>query len=174
MCKQQNRNSHKCCTGFLVFRAQKSAINAAVQPPRNLCQNSNKCCCTDLEIHAKRQQKLAVRNLPRFPCNGTPLAIRPASEFVPNQIAPLMPRNLCKFAVRPAVRPSFLKNRAKNLPHCVLNLLYGLAEMLPWNVCQAVASFSSLPRNLPCSLALLLSICSWKNEWPFPPFPPLT
>ena len=40
-------------------------------------------------------------------------------------------------------------------------------------VCQTAASFSFLSRNLPCSLALLLPICSWNNEWSFPPFPPL-
>ena len=61
----------------------------------------------------------------------------------------------------------------KSAFHYVLNHLYKSAQLLPWNVCQAVVSFSSLLRNLSCSLALLLPICSWKNEWPFPPFPPL-
>ena len=61
----------------------------------------------------------------------------------------------------------------KSAFHYVLNQLYKSAQLLPWNVCQAAVSFSSLLRNLSCSLALLLPICSWKNEWPFPPFPPL-
>ena len=63
-----------------------------------------------------------------------------------------------------------LGNRAKSALNCVQTLLYGLAEIWPWNVCQGAASFSSLLRNLPCSLALLLPICSWKNEWTFPSF----
>ena len=53
-----------------------------------------------------------------------------------------------------------LGNRAKSALNCVQTLLYGLAEIWPWNVCQGAASFSSLLRNLPCSLALLLPICS--------------
>ena len=57
----------------------------------------------------------------------------------------------------------------KSAFHYVLNQLYKSAQLLPWNVCQAAVSFSSLLRNLSCSLALLLPICSWKNEWPFPP-----
>ena len=35
-------------------------------------------------------------------------------------------------------------------------------------------SFFSLLRKISSSPSLLIPICSWKNEWPFPPFPPLT
>ena len=52
-------------------------------------------------------------------------------------------------------------------------LLFWFCWRAAWYVCQTAASFSFLSRNLPCSLALLLPICSWKNEWSFPPFPPL-
>ena len=52
-------------------------------------------------------------------------------------------------------------------------LLFWFCWRAAWYVCQTTASFSFLSRNLPCSLALLLPICSWKNEWSFPPFPPL-
>ena len=64
----------------------------------------------------------------------------------------------------------FLEIVLKSAFHCVLNQLYKSAQLLHWNVCQAAVSFSSLSKNLPCSLALLLSIRSWKNEWPFASF----
>ena len=40
-------------------------------------------------------------------------------------------------------------------------------------ISSLLPSFSLL-RKISSSLSLLLSICSWKNEWSFPPFPPLT
>jgi len=144
----------------------KTAINAAVRTSKFVPKDSRNLLygiCLD------------------FRATVQPLAVRPASKFVPNKTAPLLPRNLCwncctaswKSCRKAAVRPS--SKTCQNLPWNVCQtLLYGLAELLPWNVCQAAVSFSSLLRNLPCSLALLLPICSWKNEWPFPPFPPLT
>ena len=54
--------------------------------------------------------------------------------------------------------------------HCVLTQLYGFAKMLPWNVCQVATSFSFLSKNLPCSFAILLSICSWKKKMMFSSF----
>jgi len=48
----------------------------------------------------------------------------------------------------------------KSAFHCVLNQLYKSAQLLPWNMCQAAVSFSSLLRNLSCSPSLLLPICS--------------
>ena len=73
------------------------------------------------------------------------------------------PRNSCP-------KNSFsLFAQQKSAFFCLFFELYGFAEVLPWYVCQTAASFSSLSRNLLCCLALLLPICSWKNEWPFPP-----
>ena len=142
----------------------KTAINAAVRTSKFVPKDNRNLYGICLDFRATVQ----------------PLAVRLASKFLPNKIAPLLPRNLCwnyctaswKSCQKAAVRPS-RKSCPENLPFTVLTQLYGLAEMLPWNVCQAAACFSLL-RNLLCSLALLLSICSWKNEWPFPPFPPLT
>ena len=144
----------------------KTAINAVVRTSKFMPKDSRNLLyeiCLDFRATLQR------------------LVVWPASKFVPNKTAPLLPRNLCwncctaswKSCQKDAVRPS--RKSCQNLPWNVCQtLLYGLAELLPWNVCQAAVSFSSLSRNLPCSLSLLLPICSWKNEWPFPPFPPLT
>ena len=145
--------------------ACRTTINAVVRPPWNAC-SCIKCCCMEicLDFCASNQQQ----------------AVRPASVCV-QQNNKLLPQNLCQKSVRLPRKTCHkllygfcLGNCAKSSLNCVPTLLYGLAEILPWNMCQAAASFSSLLRNVSCSFALLLPIYLWKNEWPFPPFPPLT
>jgi len=134
------------------FSCQITALNAAVRLPRKACTLSKNlmydfclemrakgtatCCTASLEKCARKLQ-LFCSSISVLTCCTTSL------EFEPKLLYDLS-RKSCP----------------ENLPFTVLTQLYGLAEMLPWNVCQAAASFSSLPRNLPCSLALLLSICS--------------
>jgi len=85
-----------------------------------------------------------------------------------------------------------LENSAAPLSKTV-QMLYGLSALVnvpinsavrifqPWEVCSLAvrtccAAFAALPllRNHSSAPSPPLSICSWKNEWPFPPFPPLT
>ena len=72
----------------------------------------------------------------------------------------------------------FLENCASSLEKCANLLLYGF---LPWEPCLFVVvricwslyqlpSFSSLLRNFSFAFSPPLSICSWKNEWPFSSF----
>ena len=117
----------------------------------------NKCSCMASSKSVQIAINAAVQNLDFRAKNTAKLCCteQPSAASI----------SVLNLVVRPAVRPYYTtsfsrKPCPKILPFTVLTQLYGLAEMLPWKVCQAVASLSSLPRNLPCSLALLLSICS--------------
>ena len=145
------------CLGKCANSKNITTINAVRRPRFSCPEIYNKCSCTASSKFVQTTINTAVQNLyfcaknaAELCCTEQPSA---ASIFVPNLV------------VQPVVRPYcmtsfFRKPCPKILPFTVLTQLYGLAEMLPWKVCQAAASFSSLPRNLPCSLALLLSICS--------------
>jgi len=95
-----------------------------------------------------------------------PLAVRPPSNLLLEICANLQ----CKSAVRLlyglAVRPFFLKNRAKNLPCCVLKLLNCLAENVLLKCCLGMRA-KLLPPSPHCpeiSLALLLSFSQSAHE----------
>ena len=142
----QQKNIKKTFTTYLVF--------CASQPTRKLAtsKTKQKYCYT-------ASSKSIIR--PRQ--NSCTASLKPLYDLL--QIC-------CTASSKSVVWPPW-----KSCPNitfcCVLTQLYGFAKVLLWNVCQATAYFSSLSRNLPFSLALLLSICSWKNEWHFPPFPSL-
>jgi len=123
-----------------LCRKKKTAIQLYGFLPRKACQGTATCCMASLE---KRANKLQI-----FCSSSSVLTCYMASlESEPKLMYSLSRKSCPNFAF-----------------HCVLTQLYGLAEMLPWNVCQAATSFSSLSKNLPCFLALLLSICSSKNK----------
>ena len=124
---------------FLNFCVEKTAIHLYIFLPRKVCQGTVTYFMTSLEKHASKIQ-IFCSSISMLSCCMASL------ESEPKMLYDLSRKSCPKSAF-----------------HCVLTQLYRIAETLPWNVCQAAASFSSLSKNLPCSLALLLSICSWKN-----------
>ena len=115
--------------------------------------------------------------LPRFSCTGTATHCTDCLENCASKTSKL----LLEICAKTAIRPPW-----NTCPRC--------RTTLPWNSCpnylelcaspcctdllkcclgmrtKVLFSFSSLLRNFLCSLLLLLSICSWKNEFHFPSF----
>ena len=121
---------------FSSISVQKTTVRLYRFLPRKACQGTATFCTTSLEKCASKLQ-IFCSSISVLTCSTASL------KFEPKLLYGLSRKSCPKYAF-----------------HCVLTQLYGLAEMLPWNVCQAATSFSSLSRNLPCSLTLLLSICS--------------
>ena len=153
--------------GFLDFRAQICSLKCCCVDCLEKRASCHKCCCTVfLNFRAEKQQSCCTDFCLEICANVQPLAVRPPFKNVPAK------QLLCSSIFVPTCCTAFLETEPKLLYgfsrkscpksafHCVLTLLYGLAETLLWNVCQSATSLSSLPRNLPCSLALLLPICS--------------
>lgn len=124
--------------GFPWFLFRKTAVQLYGFQPRKVCQGTATCYTASLEKHSNKLQ-IFCSSISVLICCTASLESEPKLLYGPSR-----------------------KSCPKSAFHCVLTLLYGLAETLYWNVCQATTSFS-LSRNLPFSLALLLSICSWKN-----------
>ena len=140
-----------CCTNCLEKRA-----------------SCHKCCCTvflDFRV-GKKQQSYCIDFCLEIYARVQPLVVRPPSKNVPAKhllCSSIFVPTCC--TTRLETEPKLLygfsrKSCSKSIFHCVLTMLYGISETLPWNVCQAAAAASSLPKNLPCSLSFLLPICS--------------
>ena len=135
---------------LLDLCAQKSAINAVVRPPQNLCKQQLMLLCKTSICVPKPLQNSTVRYsplLPRFPC---PILLYSSLYGLPYSLA---------------VRPPCLENRAKYLPFTVLSQLYGLAENVLLKCCLGKCAELLPPPHCPeISLALLLSFSQSTHE----------
>ena len=133
-----------------------------VRPPQEACQNSRTllyglyrfCTTTSLEIRAKN--------------DSHPLPWKMCLIFVPWSACLLLyplPRFLCLLTWKHCL---FFVVRIFCLGMCANKCCCTFAE-----ISSLLPSFFSLLRKIYSSPSLLLPICSWKNEWPFPTFPPL-
>ena len=122
--------------GFPRFLCRKTTVQLYGFLPRKVCQGTATYCTASLEKRASKLQ-IFCSSISVLTCCTASLESEPKLLYG-------LSRKSCP----------------KSTFHCVLTQLYELAETLPWNVCQAAASFSSLSRNISCSLALLLSIFS--------------